>query len=196
MTDYSKLKDLHPEAKVGNIKRLIAAIRRSESVPAIPPISDYADDFHYSNISDSPRMKHSRNLSGRGPDRVGFEMGSWIQKCGPEKGECGTWACIAGFAHIMGGGKRVPRSGGEWVNAFAEFTGLTGDNLKTAHAICAPAWMTEKNPSPWRMEYGRLRASHAVRLLERLLETGKVDWGAARGAIIGKGAERQPALAA
>ena len=178
MADYSKLKSIHPRAKVGNIKRLIAAIRRSGNVQNLDSwILMHGNGrmgrfrFKYDTAFSQPRFEYSANLSGRGDDRVGFSMDHWIQTCKLEKGgDCGTWACIAGFAHILDTGGDSTAGIKSWVSYFAEFTGLLDDDEVTAFSICHPPTMDCD-----------VRPRHAVRLLEILLETGELDWERAMG---------------
>ena len=193
MTDYSKLKARFPNAKVGNIKRLIAAIRRSEgSDGAVALWRAWRDDARRDTASGPQRIsrhcidsrgatsrriraKADTNVSGRGSGRVGFSMNGWINIYESDH-ECGTCACIGGFAYLLGDGRdaETPPASIKFDEHFADFIGIDYRTIKgwsTAKEICIP--------SDHRMS--DVRPRHAVALLERFLETGVVEWDRAMG---------------
>ena len=192
MADYSKLRARFPKAKVGNIKKLIAAIRRSDTAldplvmkhrinkPGITafPLSGETDPASWSSRlkSRAAGVRVSSNVSGRGPGRVGFAMSDWINVYASEKGhECGTTACIAGFAYMLGEGKgmnsEVAKFGkfADYNKHLGKFIGVDG----SPEGIFLIRSITMYRPS--------VRPRHVVSLLERFLETGKIDWDLAMG---------------
>ena len=178
MTDYSKLKARHPKAKVGNIKKLINAIRRSET--ALAPVvmrRRAVRDEHVERIPLGGRFlrrakggaRPSANVSGRGKDRVGFVMSEWITVFKSEH-ECGTCACIAGFAWLLGdGGNAAPGPDVDFVEYLGNFIGI--DESVDDRALLVRLTMARPG----------VRPRHVVSLLERFLETGNLDWGFAMG---------------
>lgn len=81
-----------------------------------------------------------------------FDMGEWPAD---DEAECGTPACIGGWAtRLFGSARRA----------------LEIDN-DTAEAMFMPkGWDQPKSP------VAKARPAHAVALLTRFLKTGKVDW--------------------
>ena len=183
MADYSKLKARFPKARVGSIKRLAAALRRAESVPSM-------DEWRFARrgkrgrssgetIMSNSKMKHSFNLTGRGADRVGYDPVAWINTIRNGK-ECGTWACIAGFAHIMRGpGWPSPRSSEEWRVALAEFIGMEGKEGRREAFEIQFGGMCSNYRDPEMLTIPAAR--HAASLMEHFLKTGEVDWDRALG---------------
>ena len=198
--DYSKAKKLHPNLKVRNAKALIAEIRRAEPSPGaftLPPIK----------VNGKPALESMLKMDGRLGNTeerypVYFDMSKWIRAVesnhfwirADEDSVCGTAACIAGFAHLLGiremakkgarpkhatmAGFRswMCRQSGEstWtrmVNTLAEFLGVdheTADRMSSVSRLHG-----DRNAD--------VEPRHAALLLEIFLKTGHVEWGKAMG---------------
>ena len=207
MADYSRLKARHPNAKVRNIKRLIAEIRKMES---------------YELVREKARIKPlkigGRKVTGKmAKDSMGsvaslgksrmplvFCMGTWmdsvLRECGEES--CGTAACIAGTAGALAArdfaGSKLEnpdlqddlqlvlergddldqdRMQLHWTSVLSGFLGVdrvTSERLSSVGVIRGSAW------DDWD-GCNRVEPRHAVKLLEKFLETGKIDWLHAMG---------------
>lgn len=203
--DHSKLKKLHPKAKVGNIKRLIKAIRESEHMHAAeakhlpfnecPKINGREMTVSMTTVESAKKL--SSNMNSNVP--LVFNMCMWLEpafiylrKCKRRKTghrsqyqSCGTAACIAGFAGaLMAKGnpgrnhcKIIDDAIGDknymsWSIVLAEFMGI--------EASIAEKMTSVQDYVPCDMNH-IVRPRHAVKLLEKFLDTGKVDWMHAMG---------------
>lgn len=98
------------------------------------------------------------NLSGFRPHGEGFNMGPYLKE-----GECGTVACIAGWAHVVSG-----RRAFEWVETLCPPNTVTDDLHELFHvdSITYRKRLTIKPPQ-------------AARALRSYLATGKPNWAQA-----------------
>jgi hypothetical protein len=85
-----------------------------------------------------------------------FAMNTWLNK----NHMCGTVGCIGGFTKLLLGDFDTMRDTGEKL-------GITED---AADRLCYPD-IEER--------YATVTREHAIRVLEHLRETGRVDWSAA-----------------
>ena len=180
-TDYTKLRKLHPKAKVGNIKSLIKMIEdsgywKTDLLNArIDPPKVNGRRVTYSmasrSINGARAMKKSRVP-------ISFNMSTFGRVARDEDGHvCGTAACSAGFAVMLSA--RAARSKAaldriddqSWESTLADFMGIDAITADDMTAVGGPC--PESN--------GDVKPRHAVRLLEIFLETGEVDWARALG---------------
>ena len=200
--DYSKAKKLHPNLKVGNAKRLIAAIRKADSLELAlakakkgpPKIGNQIFFMHDVELYSATDMAESRlPLVFHMPtwmDAVAVNPAAWARAPDRDMPTCGTTACIAGFAgSLMARGRGLEdkaraqitfavctNHGWNWV--LAEFLGIdefTAERMSSAEF----GEVGERDCMAFRNE--NVRPRHAARLLEIFLKTGKVDWARAMG---------------
>ena len=197
--DYSKAKKLHPKLKVGNVKRLIAAIRKADSLEmamAKAKKSPLKIGNHFVFMHDVELYSATDLAKSKVPlvfhmptwmDPVAANPADWLRRPDRDMPTCGTAACIAGFAGSLMARDRslddkarniigfaiCTNSG--WTRILAEFLGIdefTAERLSSAER-------EDRHRMSFRNE--NVRPRHAARLLEIFLKTGKVDWARAMG---------------
>lgn len=110
--------------------------------------------------------------------KIRFNMGTWFGMTNEggdhvqgEEHECGTAACLAGWTVILHKGiDRTTRSLKIGPYDFIEdvAASILGLDSVTAARLFVPS------VAGWPLH--RIKRKHGIRVLKRLLETGKVDW--------------------
>ena len=101
-------------------------------------------------------LAHLKNLDD-GPDsKLGFDMKEWYAGRDDTKHECGTACCLAGHAEYLFGGDH---------GCFDISMGIT---MHCSHKISMPMAILSD-----------IKLNHAVLMIEKLLETGYIDWACA-----------------
>jgi hypothetical protein len=105
---------------------------------------------------------------------VGFNMTAWISEASPEMPDrsgrnCGTVACVAGWATIVALGRETDDSPWDVGQSFLEL------DAPTAGDLFLPNYDTEDK----RHAMTSATPADAARVLRNLAITGKVDWEAA-----------------
>ena len=198
-TDYSKAKKLHPKLKVRNVKRLIAAIRKSEHLDlamAKARKNPLKIRGQIACVSDATFYSAESMADSRVP--LVFHMPTWMDAAAvdPDRAMrmpkvdspvCGTAACIAGFAgDLMARGGALDSEAKRrvefaicvnhgWNTILADFLGIDKKTAERMTSATVDGWA---NPGFGNED---VRPRHAVRLLEIFLETGMVDWLKAMG---------------
>ena len=188
----AKARAKHPGLKPENVRRLIDAIGGSvpRSMAQQRPL--FAEGGRPLDRKETMRRNVAigADAADSGSIPVCFDLGTWIDYVGSRgfsRHSCGTAACISGFAHIMLEGDRGEsvRCGDELrqqgaIKSLMEFVGVKR-SVAFAIANCMTA---DRNEA--------VQPRHAVALLERLLDTGDVDWHRAMGRVknrLGRGSE-------
>ena len=191
--DYSRAKTLHPNLKVGNVKRLIKAIRESDHLVLAKAKAEREPlkiGKRRAKCRDAEKIFSTGDIGKSGLPLV-FSMENWMTAAPVDPDSscinydldepaCGTAACIAGFA-----GALMPESKGfmvkeaimspigePWIEVLGEFLGI---DYHTAYR------MTSADTGDAGVYNYHVKPRHAVRLLENFLKTGKVDWMKAMG---------------
>ena len=113
-----------------------------------------------------------------------FNMGDWTNYNGDHSeyptNVCGTPSCIGGWceAIMVYEGVAEEGDGATYTRDIADWLGI---EAKDAYDIFYPGRFLFENDS--RSAYDATKED-AIRLLERLAETGEVDWGYAMGAKV------------
>ena len=199
MTDHSELKKRHPKAKVRNIKRLIAAIREMDHVDlAFERARINPPKINGRKITDAQVERSLENVTRLGKSKVpiSFNMKTWIGSGDSFGGlTCGAAACICGVAGALASREPKTRANAElrktvnkaiklqigaaWRSALAEFLGIDYEASARMSSVvaydCIGRHMIDQDYN------GNVEPRHAVKMLERFLETGKVDWWHAMG---------------
>lgn len=111
--------------------------------------------------------------------RSKFNMGSWLagswkhvvggnqNPIGLEKHQCGTSACIAGWAMLMYSDR--PEDGGSALRQGQDLLGLTSSQANSLFLAYLPN-------GGGQIAMGSITNQQAINTLERLLATGEVRW--------------------
>ena len=203
MAGYAKLKKLHPSAKVRSIKRLISALRKMDHVDlAHERARTDPPKINGRKITDAQVERSLASVARIGKSRmpISFSMGHWLSSVPPESffddASCGAAACIAGLAGALAA--REPKKEhadlrrylekaidmddpGEWTKVLAEYLGvdrMTASFMTTVFVGESRGVETSASDRDTNLD---VAPRHAARLLEKFLETGKVDWIHAMG---------------
>ena len=131
-------------------------------------------EFPVEESSKEPKGPHDRLIeclqhgADNNDDYVRFNMNSYYNPAGIH--ECGTTACIAGFACILMGindPDEISEIGGD---SLIDFLGVSEDEADD---------MAHARSESRQIDLCEVRAKHAIRMLEIHRDTGKVDWAAA-----------------
>ena len=118
-------------------------------------------------------LRNGLEIEGDGWPVV-FRMTSFAERA-RIKSECGTVACIAGFAGLMlSGGRDETEEMGEY--SLVDFLGVAPDE---ADRMAFP----DRGAYPEERHLMDVTADQAIKMLEIHRDTGKVDWKAAFAAI-------------
>ena len=205
MADYAKLKKLHPRAKVRRIKRLISELRKmipmdlAHERSRIDPPKIGGRKVTLKMAANSLASVESL---GKSNVPISFGMGDWLASvpimfAAHADATCGTSACIAGLAGVLAAREPKAKANADllgflkdalrgddcddWVMVLAEYLGV---DHRTACSMTQVSRGEDMGVGPSRddFDYNRhVGPRHAVRLLEKFLDSGKVDWIHAMG---------------
>ena len=188
MTESAERAGVHehyPDFNMANARRLIAALRRAEpaDVACERPMEIGGSPLDRSSILD---MAASAEGTHPGAAPLAYNQSTWGTIVYHPWGSrvpahvCGTAACIAGFAWLMREADR-----GRDVSV----EGLASSNNEDNEMVCALAeFLGVGESAASRMSINQCGAfrphpRHAVAMIERFIETGRVDWQRAIGCV-------------
>ena len=207
MTKRTGAHELHPKFNLANARRLIAALSNADSaeIAREKPLefngsfAARGDIFHLPVDPGSAERRNPKRVPVAYNQRAWscmLQTETWASNSTPMtwSNSCGTAACIAGFAWLLreadkGEGVEAHR----FVEELADGIGpdASMDALEEFLGIDRDASSQMSGTLPCLLLDGHsVQPRHAVAMLERFIETGKVDWVRALGLVEVKKAKR------